>query len=75
MAGQMKSSNPKVVVVTKPTGNKIPNKPASVVKKAAVKYAGPKSTVPTAAVPSKMKMGGMKKPTMKMGGMKSKKGC
>jgi hypothetical protein len=63
----------KAKVVTKPTGNKIPNKPATVAKKASVKYEGPKSTPPTKATP--MKMGGMKKPMMKMGGMKSKKSC
>jgi hypothetical protein len=73
MAGKMKSSNPKAVVETNPTGNKKPNKPATVAAKASVKYTGPKSTPPTKATP--MKMGGMKKPMMKMGGMKSKKSC
>jgi hypothetical protein len=50
----------KATVVTKPTGNKKPNKPATVAKKASVKFTGPKSTAPKGAVPMKMKMGGMK---------------
>ena len=50
----------KAKVVTKPTGNKKPNKPATVAKKASVKFEGPKSTPPTKATPMKMKMGGMK---------------
>ena len=47
----------KAKVVTKPTGNKKPNKPATVSKKASVKFTGPQSTPPKGAVPSK-KMGG-----------------
>ena len=50
----------KAKVVTKPTGNKKPNKPAVVLKSASVKYTGPKSSSPKGAVPMKMKMGGMK---------------
>lgn len=50
----------KAKVVTKPTGNKKPNKPATVSKKASVKYSGPASTPPKGAVPS-MKKGGSKK--------------
>jgi hypothetical protein len=59
MAGTMKSSNPKTTVVTVPTGNKKPNKPATVSKKATGKSGGT-STPPKGAVPMKMKMGGMK---------------
>ena len=53
-------ANKKPVVVTKPTGNKKPNKPAVVAKKASVKYTGPKSSSPKGGVPMKMKMGSMK---------------
>jgi len=52
-------TNKKPVVVTKPTGNKKPNKPATVSKKASVKFTGPKSKSPKGAIPSK-KMGGSK---------------
>ena len=52
-------ANKKPVVVTKPTGNKKPNKPATVAKKASVKYTGPQSKAPKGAIPSK-KMGGTK---------------
>ena len=50
-------ANKKPIVVTKPTGNKKPNKPATVSKSASVKFTGPKSTAPKGAIPSK-KMGG-----------------
>jgi len=43
----------------KPTGNKKPNKPAVVSKKASVKFTGPQSKAPKGAIPSK-KMGGSK---------------
>ena len=52
--------NKKAVVATKATGNKKPNKPATVSKKASVKFTGPKSTAPKGAIPSK-KMGGSTK--------------
>jgi hypothetical protein len=52
-------ANKKPVVVMKPTGNKKPNKPATVSKKASVKFTGPKSKSPKGAIPSK-KMGGSK---------------
>ena len=60
MAGTMKSVNPKAAAATVATGNKKPHKPATVAKKASVKFEGPKSTSPKGAVPMKMKMGGMK---------------
>jgi hypothetical protein len=52
-------ANKKPVVVMKPTGNKKPNKPAKVSKKASVKFTGPQSKAPKGAIPSK-KMGGAK---------------
>lgn len=60
MAGTMKSVNPKAAAATVATGNKKPNKPATVAKKASVKFKGPKSISPKGAVPMK-KMGGSKK--------------
>jgi hypothetical protein len=51
----MKTKNKAPKVVTKPTGNKKPNKPVTVFKKPSVKYSGPASTPPKGAVPSKTK--------------------
>jgi len=48
----------KAKVVTKPTGKQGgTNAPATIAKKASVKFTGPKSTSPKGAVPEK-KMGG-----------------